>query len=205
MSNKKHFAVSEHQKSNGKVVTMQFGEVKRYLVSPDDSYNHLREKVWYEGITLSQFQYGMTEVEASINKLKAKEESVIVYPLAFKDVLEDRILVYQHQAEVITKGGVYIPDRSQQAPAVGTVVGVGPGKPGKDIFELAGYLKDGAFVSKEEVTDIADLKAVYNIVQMNLKLGDKVLFGKQAGLPVKDPETKKEYLIMRVTDCFVKL
>ena len=84
--------------------------------------------------------------------------------------LHDRVVVRRIQAEEKTKGGIIIPDTAQEKPQEGEVVAVGPG--GRD---EAGKL-----------------------VPMDLKSGDRVLFGKWSGTEVKiDGE---ELLIMKESD-----
>jgi chaperonin GroES len=84
--------------------------------------------------------------------------------------LHDRVVVRRIRAEEKTKGGIIIPDTAQEKPQEGEVVAVGPG--GRD---EAGKL-----------------------VPMDLKSGDRVLFGKWSGTEVKiDGE---ELLIMKESD-----
>lgn len=84
--------------------------------------------------------------------------------------LQDRILVQRVEEETTTKGGIIIPDTAKEKPAEGKVVAVGNGKLGDD--------------GKR--------------VPLELKVGDRVLFGKYSGTEVKiDGE---EYLIMREDD-----
>ena len=84
--------------------------------------------------------------------------------------LHDRVVVRRIEAEEKTKGGIIIPDTAKEKPQEGEVVAVGPG--GRD---EAGKL-----------------------VAMDLKAGDRVLFGKWSGTEVKiDGE---ELLIMKESD-----
>ena len=84
--------------------------------------------------------------------------------------LHDRVVVQRVDAEEKTKGGIIIPDTAKEKPMQGQVVAVGPG--GRD---EAGKL-----------------------VPLDLKAGDKVLFGKWSGTEVKlDGE---ELLIMKESD-----
>ncbi|HOQ49954.1 MAG TPA: co-chaperone GroES [Candidatus Kapabacteria bacterium] len=85
--------------------------------------------------------------------------------------LHDRIIVKPAKAEEVTKGGI-IPDTAKEKPMQGEVVAVGKGR----------VADDG------------------KLIPMNLKVGDKVLYGKYAGTEVNiDGE---EYLIMRESDVF---
>ena len=83
--------------------------------------------------------------------------------------LGDRVLVQADAAEEKTSSGLYIPDTAKEKPQQGTVIAVGAGK-----------VENG------------------NKIDMTVKKGDKVLYGKYAGTDVSfDGE---EYLIMRESD-----
>ena len=84
--------------------------------------------------------------------------------------LQDRILVQRLEEEEKTKGGIIIPDTAKEKPAEGKVVAVGNGKLGDDGKRIP----------------------------LEIKKGDKVLFGKYSGTEVKIED--KEYLIMREDD-----
>jgi chaperonin GroES len=86
--------------------------------------------------------------------------------------LGDRVIVKPKAPEEKTKGGIILPDTAQEKPMEGKVVAVGTGK-----------------------TDEAGKK-----VAMELKVGDKVLYGKYSGTEVKLDD--EEYLIMRETDVY---
>jgi chaperonin GroES len=84
--------------------------------------------------------------------------------------LHDRVVVRRIDAEEKTKGGIIIPDTVKEKPQEGEVVAVGPG--GRD---EAGKL-----------------------IKIDVKPGDRVLFGKWSGTEVKlDGE---ELLIMKESD-----
>ena len=84
--------------------------------------------------------------------------------------LHDRVVIKRIDADEKSKGGIIIPDTAKEKPMQGEVVAVGPG--GRD---EAGKL-----------------------VPIELKAGDKVLFGKWSGTEVKlDGE---ELLIMKESD-----
>jgi len=86
--------------------------------------------------------------------------------------LADRVVIKPSPAEEKTKGGIILPDTAKEKPVVGEVVAVGPGK----------IADDG------------------KKIQMEIKVGDKVLYGKYSGTEVTvDGE---EYLIMREADIF---
>jgi chaperonin GroES len=89
--------------------------------------------------------------------------------MAFRP-LGDRVLVKRVEEETKTKGGIIIPDTAKEKPQEGEVVAVGPG--GRD--------EDG------------------ERIDMDLKVGDRILFGKWSGTEVKiDGE---ELLIMKESD-----
>lgn len=84
--------------------------------------------------------------------------------------LHDRILVERVEEAEKTKGGIIIPDSAKEKPAEGKVIAVGKGRIGDD--------------GKQ--------------VKLEVKKGDRILFGKYGGTEVKiDGE---EYLIMREDD-----
>ena len=84
--------------------------------------------------------------------------------------LHDRVVVRRVTAEEKTKGGISIPDTAKEKPQEGEVIAVGPG--GRD---------DSG-----------------KLVPMDLKSGDRVLFGKWSGTEIKlDGE---ELLIMKESD-----
>ena len=84
--------------------------------------------------------------------------------------LNDRVLVKRLEEVQVTKGGIYIPDTAKEKPVEGKVISVGPGK-----------LNDQG-----------------NRVPLNLKEGDKILFGRYAGSEIKVDD--EEYLMMREDD-----
>ena len=84
--------------------------------------------------------------------------------------LQDRLLVQRVEEETTTKGGIIIPDTAKEKPAEGKVVAVGNGKLGEDGKRIA----------------------------LEVKKGDRILFGKYSGTEVKI--NGEEYLIMREED-----
>ena len=84
--------------------------------------------------------------------------------------LQDRVIVKRVDEEEKTSGGIIIPDTAKEKPMEGEVVAVGGGK----------VLDNGTKVP------------------MDLKAGDRVLFGKYAGTEVKIDGV--EHLIMREDD-----
>ena len=84
--------------------------------------------------------------------------------------LHDRVIVKRIANESTTKGGIIIPDTAKEKPVEGKVVAVGNGK----------VLDDGS------------------VRKMEVKAGDRVLFGKYSGTEVK--LEGEEHLIMREDD-----
>ena len=81
--------------------------------------------------------------------------------------LYDRLLVKRVAAEEMSKGGIIIPDSAKEKPIEGEVIAVGNGK----------VLEDG------------------KVRNLEVKVGDKVLFGKYSGTEIKlDGE---EHMILR--------
>jgi chaperonin GroES len=90
-------------------------------------------------------------------------------PMKFRP-LHDRVVVKRIDAEEKSAGGIIIPDTAKEKPQQGEVVAVGPG--GRD---EAGKL-----------------------IPIDVKAGDRVLFGKWSGTEVKIDGV--EYLIMKESD-----
>jgi len=84
--------------------------------------------------------------------------------------LQDRLIVERLDGEEKTASGLYIPDSAKEKPQQGKVVAVGKGR----------IREDGS------------------LQPLDLKEGDKILFGKYSGTEIKIDDT--EYLIMREDD-----
>ena len=84
--------------------------------------------------------------------------------------LHDRLLVERLEEKEVKKGGIIIPDTAKEKPQEAKVIAVGNGK----------------------VTDEGKK------IPLDVKAGDKILFGKYSGSEVKIDD--KEYLIMREDD-----
>jgi len=84
--------------------------------------------------------------------------------------LNDRVLVLRTGEEEKTAGGIIIPDTAKEKPQEGKVIGVGPGK----------------------VNEKGER------INLDVKAGDKVLFGKYAGNEIRIDGV--EHLIMREDD-----
>jgi len=89
--------------------------------------------------------------------------------------LHDRVIIKRMEEERTTAGGIVIPDSATEKPSKGEVMAVGAGK----------------------VLDNGDVRA------LELKVGDKVLFGQYAGTTVK--YEGEEYLVMREEDVIAVL
>ena len=84
--------------------------------------------------------------------------------------LHDRVVVRRLESEERTKSGIIIPDTAKEKPSEGEVIAVGPGSRNED----------------------------GEIVAMEVKAGDRILFGKWSGTEVKiDGE---DLLIMKESD-----
>jgi chaperonin GroES len=84
--------------------------------------------------------------------------------------LHDRILVERLEEQEQMRGGIIIPDTAKEKPQEGKVIAVGTGKVTDDGKRLG----------------------------LDVKVGDKILFGKYSGSEVKVDD--KDYLIMREED-----
>ncbi|OGP14141.1 MAG: co-chaperone GroES [Deltaproteobacteria bacterium RIFCSPLOWO2_02_FULL_50_16] len=84
--------------------------------------------------------------------------------------LQDRLLVKRLNEEEKTKGGIIIPDTAKEKPQEGKVVAIGKGK----------VLDDG------------------KVLPLDVKVGDKILFGKYSGQEVK--LGGEEHLILKEED-----
>ncbi len=84
--------------------------------------------------------------------------------------LHDRIMVERLEEKEVKKGGIIIPDTAKEKPQEAKVIAVGNGKVGDDGKKIP----------------------------LDVKAGDKILFGKYSGSEVKIDD--KEYLILREED-----
>jgi chaperonin GroES len=84
--------------------------------------------------------------------------------------LHDRVVIKRVEEDTRTKGGIIIPETAQEKPMQGEVIAVGAG-------------------ARDEAG---------RIVPLDVKAGDRVLFGKWSGTEVKIDGT--EYLIMKESD-----
>jgi chaperonin GroES len=90
--------------------------------------------------------------------------------------LQDRVLIRRIEEEEKTKGGIIIPDTAKEKPMEGEVIAAGPGSRGDD----------------------------GNLRALDVKVGDRVLFGKWSGTEIKidgeDFVVAKESDIMGVVE-----
>src|SRR5512134_1777512 len=84
--------------------------------------------------------------------------------------LHDRVVIRRLEGEEKTRGGIIIPDTAQEKPQEGEVVAVGPG-------------------ARDEAG---------KLIPIDLKAGDRVLFGKWSGTEVRLDD--QELLIMKESD-----
>src|SRR5438874_11875867 len=84
--------------------------------------------------------------------------------------LHDRILVERLEEQEVRRGGIIIPDTAKEKPQEGKVIAAGTGKVGDDGKKIP----------------------------LDVKAGDRILFGKYSGSEVKIDD--KEYLILREED-----
>ena len=84
--------------------------------------------------------------------------------------LHDRVVVKRVEEDTKTKGGIIIPETAQEKPMQGEIIAAGPG-------------------ARDESG---------KIVPLDVKAGDRILFGKWSGTEVKIDGTK--YLIMKESD-----
>jgi len=84
--------------------------------------------------------------------------------------LHDRIVVKRQEEKEVKKGGIIIPDTAKEKPQEGKVIAVGNGKVNEDGKKIP----------------------------LDVKAGDKILFGKYSGSEVKIDD--EEYLIMKEDD-----
>jgi chaperonin GroES len=88
--------------------------------------------------------------------------------------LEDRVVIRPSEEGETMRGGLYIPDTAKEKPTQGEIIAVGPGR-----FEKG------------------------ERVPMELKAGDKVLYGKYSGTPFTIDGT--EVMILKASDVLAKL
>ena len=89
--------------------------------------------------------------------------------------LHDRIMVERLEEQEVRRGGIIIPDTAKEKPQEGKVIAVGTGKVGDDGKKIP----------------------------LDVKAGNKILFGKYSGSEVKIDD--KEYLILREEDVLASL
>jgi chaperonin GroES len=89
--------------------------------------------------------------------------------------MADRVVVRPAKQEETTKSGIFIPDTVQERPQEGEVVAVGPGR----------YLDNGKRLN------------------MELKVGDKIIYSKYAGTEIKVEE--EDLLVLGTNDVLAKI
>jgi chaperonin GroES len=88
--------------------------------------------------------------------------------------LEDRVVILPDDETETMRGGLYIPDTAKEKPTQGEVIAVGPGR-----------VEKGARVP------------------MDLKVGDKVIYGKYSGTPFTTEG--EEVMIIKASDVLAKI
>ena len=88
--------------------------------------------------------------------------------------LADRVVVKPIEREEMTKSGIVLPDTVREKPQDGKVVAVGPGRLGED----------------------------GNRIKMDVKVGDKVIYAKYAGMEIKIDD--QDLVILRENDILAK-
>lgn len=86
--------------------------------------------------------------------------------------LHDRVVVTRDEDEAVSAGGIVLPDSANEKPSQGTVQAIGPGK----------------------LLDNGDVRP------LDVKVGDKVVFGQYGGSTVKLQD--EEYLILSESEIF---
>jgi len=88
--------------------------------------------------------------------------------------LHDRVIVKRIEEKETVRGGIIIPDSAKEKPQEGEIVAAGPGKREKG-----------------------------ELIPLDVKAGDRVLFGKYSGTEIKIED--QEYLILREEEILAKL
>ena len=89
--------------------------------------------------------------------------------------LGDRVVVKPIEREEVSTGGIVLPDSAQERPQEGTVIAVGAGRVGDDGKRI----------------------------DMEVKVGDHVVYSKYAGTELKDDD--EEYLVLKESDIMAKI
>jgi chaperonin GroES len=88
--------------------------------------------------------------------------------------LHDRVIIKRIEEKETVRGGIIIPDTAKEKPQEGEVVAVGPGKREKG-----------------------------ELIPLDVKPGDRILFGKYSGTDIKIED--QEYLILREDEILAKI
>lgn len=86
--------------------------------------------------------------------------------------LHDRVVIRREEEETTTSGGIVLPGKTSEKPARGEIVAIGPGK----------LLDNG------------------EVRPLDVKIGDKVIFGQYGGSTVKIES--EEYLVLQESEIF---
>ena len=88
--------------------------------------------------------------------------------------LHDRVIIKRIEEKETVRGGIIIPDTAKEKPQEGEVVAVGPGRREKG-----------------------------ELIPLDVKAGDRILFGKYSGTDIKIED--QEYLILREDEILAKI
>ena len=91
--------------------------------------------------------------------------------------MSDRVVIRPTKQEEMTKSGIVLPDTVQERPQEGEVVAVGPGR----------YLNNG------------------QRLEMEIKVGDKVIYSKYSGSEIKAEDEDEELLVLSANDILAKI
>jgi chaperonin GroES len=126
-------------------------------------------KEWSYGQVKEPYASGLQAQPAAPQEFEIIEAIHEVSPMTFRP-LHDRVVVKRIEEEAKTAGGIIIPDTAKEKPQQGEVVAVGPG-------------------ARDEAGKVNPL---------DVKVGDRVLFGKWSGSEVKIDG--QDLLIMKESD-----
>lgn len=170
-----------------------------------------RELTDDEKKSIEEFDKNQQETQKEFSDkqiLKEKEVKMVTLEELMRTRIEpreDRVVVYPDPIDTVTAGGIIKPQEviDRERPLFGTVIAVGPGKKvdqtitNKLLLKLVeAEFSDGAFQEfKEEIEQHTS----------PLYPGMRVMYGKFAGTPTEDPDTKTPVLIMRPDDIFAKI
>lgn len=179
---------------------------KQYYMPGTELTPEQKESI--EKFKTAQIEEQQKRFQENLEMSKAEREILIQKLLNTKiEAFEDRVVVYPDPPEVVTVGGLIIPAEVQdkQRPSTGTVLVVGPGKVTEQ--SVSNLLLFNILVALHAPGEMIDKckQEIQSTLGPKIQPGDRIMFGRFAGTPFEDPDTGAEVLIMRPSDCFVKL